>query len=406
MTNKRLLQINVSANAGSTGKIAEQIGIAAMQSGFESYLAYGKRANPSKSELIRIGSKYDLYNHGIQSRLFDKHGLASKKATRDFLKRVDEIKPTIIHLHNIHDYYLNYPLLFEYLRERKIPIIWTLHDCWPFTGHCAHFDFLRCEKWKNHCEKCPGLRTYPKALLFDRTFKNYEAKKQAFTSVEENLVLVPVSYWIEGFVRESFLGKAKTRTIHNGIDIDIFKPETEVSKIRNKYEIRQEKKIVLGVAAPWSERKGLNDFYRLREILGEEYLIFLVGLSDEQIKGLPEGVVGINRTENQKELAGLYSLADVFANPTYEDNYPTTNIEALACGCPIVVYNTGGAPEAVTQETGFVVEQGNIGAFAEAIKKLTDRGKDVRGKCREWALENCDSNIINQQYIELYNSLL
>lgn len=404
--NKRLLQINVSANAGSTGKIAEQIGIAAMQSGYESYIAYGKRSNNSKSELIKIGSKFDIYYHGIQSRLFDRHGLASKTATREFIKRVDEINPTIIHLHNIHDYYLNYPLLFEYLKESRIPVVWTLHDCWPFTGHCAYFDFLKCEKWKKHCEECPGLRTYPKTIGFDRSRKNFNAKKKAFVSVADNLILVPVSYWIEGFVKESFLGKARTKTIHNGIDIDIFKPISDISQIRDKYNLCQDKKIVLGVAAPWSRRKGLNDFCSLRNVLDKNYLIVLVGLSNEQINELPEGIVGINRTENQDELAGLYSLADVFANPTYEDNYPTTDIEALACGCPIVVYKTGGAPEAVTPETGIVVDQGNIGALAESIKKLAERCQSIRGKCREWALENSDSNIINKQYIELYNSLL
>lgn len=406
MSRKRLLQINVSANAGSTGKIAEQIGIEAMQSGFDSYVAYGKRANASKSYLIKIGSKYDLYNHVIQSRLFDNHGLASKRATKLFLKQVDEINPNIIHLHNIHDYYLNYQLLFEYLKTRNIPVIWTLHDCWPFTGHCAHFDYLNCGKWKDHCENCPGLKTYPKSLLLDRSSNNYDAKKKAFTSVSNQLVLVPVSNWIEGFVKQSFFKDCRIQTIHNGIDIELFKPVANVLGIRNKYNLGQEQKLILGVASPWSERKGLNDFLKMRGQLGDDYLIVLVGLSREQIKGLPEGIVGIERTENQRELAALYSAANVFVNPTYEDNYPTTDIEALACGCPIVVYNTGGVPEAVTPRTGLVIGKGDINNLIESVMKLSKGGEAIRRRCREWALDNCDSSIINKRYIELYNSLL
>ena len=403
MLNKRLFQINVSANAGSTGKIAEQIGISALQAGYESYIAYGKRANSSRSELIRIGSKY---NHGIQSRLFDNHGLASKLPTRDLVKRIDDIKPNIIHLHNIHDYYLNYPVLFDYLSSCKTPIIWTLHDCWPFTGHCAHFDFIGCEKWKTHCEKCPGLRTYPKSVWLDRSSKNYDDKRKAFTSIVDRLTIVPVSNWIEGFVRQSFLSCANILTIHNGIDIQIFTP-TNDNSLYDKYGIPHNKRLVIGVASPWSERKGLSDFLNVRQKLNEDYVIVLVGLTEKQITELPKGIVGIKRTENQKELAALYSIADVFVNPTYEDNYPTTNLEALACGTPVITYNTGGSPESVTPQTGAVVEKGDVETLCSEIIRLISQDLSINSRaCRDWAIRHCDSRAIYKKYIYLYDSLV
>lgn len=406
MNNRVLLQINVTANAGSTGKIAEQIGICAIREGFDSYIAYGKRANPSNSHLIKIGTKIDFYNHVIQSRLFDNHGLASKSATSLFLKQVEEIKPSIIHLHNIHNYFINYKLLFSYLKTKDIPVVWTLHDCWSFTGHCAHFDHLNCDNWKYHCDHCPGLGAYPSSLFVDRSRKNFDEKYEAFTSILDRLTIVPVSRWLESFVRQSFLKDAKIDTVHNGIDLQTFIP-TCSNMVRDKYGIPHDKKMVLGVASPWSVMKGIQDFFSLRQMLSEEFIIVMVGLSDRQMKDLPMGVVGIKRTENQKDLSMLYSTADVFVNPTYEDNYPTTNLEALACGCPIVVYNTGGTPESVTKETGYVVEKGDVSSLKKTIMLLSSDDRDrLREICRKWAIDNCNADVQFSEYVKLYNSLL
>ena len=405
MKRKTLLQINVSANAGSTGKIAEQIGITAQNAGWNSIIAYGKRYNESSSTLIRIGNKSDIICHGMQTRLFDRHGLASIKATKTFLSEIDEMDIDIVHLHNIHDYYLNYPLLFDYFRERKLPVVWTLHDCWPFTGHCAHFDFLGCERWQTHCDKCPGKGTYPKSFWLDRSRKNFDDKKKAFTSVIDNLTIVPVSYWLERFAKQSFLNRAhRIETIHNGIDINLFHP-IENSSVGDKYGIPVGKKIVLGVAAPWSKGKGLGDFIQLRDKLNDDYVIVLVGLSPNQLKDMSSGIIGIPRTENQSDLASLYSAASVFVNPTYEDNYPTTNIEALSCGTPVITYDTGGSPESITDKTGLVVKKGDIDKLSDGIIKM---GKDIgehNMDCREWAEQNCDATEVYKRYIELYETL-
>lgn len=400
-----LLQINVSANAGSTGKIAEQIGNVAQAAGWESYIAYGKRANESSSELIRVGNKWDIINHGIQTRLFDRHGLGSVCATRKLIKQLEDLNVDVVHLHNIHDYYINYKILFGYLKKRRFPVVWTLHDCWPFTGHCSHFDFIGCSKWQTHCGNCPGKEIYPKSLCFDRSKKNYDDKKEAFCSILDNLILIPVSNWLEGFVRKSFLKDARRiETIHNGIDINLFHP-TKGTTIRAKYNIPKEKRMILGVAAPWTKKKGLEDFIQLAKNLKEDYVIVLVGLSAEQLKKMPQGIIGIPRTENQTELVSLYSEASVFVNPTYEDNYPTTNLEALACGTPVITYRTGGSPESITDNTGAIVEKGDMAALCECI---ISKSKEIGASntiCREWAINNCNSELVYERYMRIYESL-
>lgn len=402
----KVLQINVTANSGSTGKIAEQIGRLVMAEGWQSMIAYGRYANPSESNLIRIGTKFDLIEHGIESRLFDNHGLASRQATRKFIQKVEEIKPDIIHLHNIHGYYINYQLLFDYLSKLDTPIVWTLHDCWSFTGHCAHFDFAKCEKWRNGCcAPCPGKKNYPTALIADRSKKNWETKQHCFTSIK-NMIIIPVSNWLGDLTRQSFLNQYHIRVIHNGIDLNNFQPTEDVKAIKAKNGITG-KYTILGVANVWNGRKGFADFIRLRTILPQVYNIVLVGVSKKQKSILPKGIIGIERTQEQKELTQLYSAANVFVNPTYEDNYPTTNLEAIACGTPVITYRTGGSPESINKDTGIVVKQGDINGLAEAIQGVCKKGKDLyKEKCRTWAEQHFDMHQCFEEYIHLYKEIV
>lgn len=396
----KLLQINVTSNWGSTGKIAEQIGVLAQQQGWDSYVAYGRYANPSQLKTIKIGTKLDVYRHYAENRFLDREGLASQSATQHFLKQVDKIKPDIVHLHNIHGHYLNYPLLFEYLKKKNIPVVWTLHDCWAFTGHCYHFEEIGCERWKKRCYQCP--QTYPISL--DKSENNYELKNRFFTSLT-SLTLVPVSDWLGGLVKDSYLKNQSIRIIKNGIDLNIFKPQIPDDKIRTKYDIG-ERKIIMGCASVWPPSKGFADFIQLRELLPvSDYVIILVGLYKEQISTLPDGIIGIERTNSVNELASLYSIADVFVNPTYSDNYPTTNLEAMACGTPVITYKTGGSPEAVDDKTGFVVEQGNILALAKAIKEMKQHPLSSND-CRKRAEEYFDKEKCYEKYIQLYNDLI
>ena len=393
----RILQINAVANSGSTGRIAEEIGNVLLEHGHESYIAYGRSQQPSQSQLIKIGNQNDIYLHGVQTLLFDKHGLGSKKATKNFLKEIDQIQPDIIAIHNLHGYYINYPLLFKYIKERNIPVTWTFHDCWPFTGHCTYFESVKCEKWKTHCQQCPKTRDYPKAYI-DRSFQNFVDKQAAFLGVDQLKIITP-SRWLGDLVKQSFLKPYPVEVIHNGVDLNRFKP-LDIAK-------KSESKIVLGVASTWDPRKGLLDFIELRKLLSPDYEIVLIGLSQKQIDILPDGILGIRRTENVEALVEWYTKASVFVNPTYVDNFPTTNIEALACGTPVITYNTGGSPEAVDPETGAVVDKGNVAGIVEAIKSLGLKDQhELSRKCVERAQKRFDKKHRYLDYLDIFEKLI
>lgn len=386
----KLLQLNVTSNWGSTGKIAEGIGLAAMKRGWESYVAFGRYVNPGQSEAIKVGSQWDIYSHYAKSRFLNQEGLGSQKATKKLITQIKEISPDIIHLHNIHDHWLNYPLLFEFLKAINTPIVWTFHDCWAFTGWCGYFDNLECHNWKNECRDCRFAPSGKKRSSF-----NLQLKKTHFSGLGERLIIVPVSDWLKKLTQETFLSQYDIEVIHNGVNTDIFQP----SSFNENY--------ILGVALPWSERKGLKDFIQLRDILPEEIEIKLVGVTDKQIKSLPAGITGIKRTHNQKELAELYSGAITFVNPTHEDNFPTVNLEALACGTPVVTYNTGGSPEAIDSDTGIVVEKGDVNGLKDAVERITQsHTKYTVEQCRERVVTNFNAERQFNRYIDLYERLL
>ena len=396
----KILQINVTVNWGSTGKIAEQIGQSVLSQNWESYVVYGRMSNPSRSKLLKIGNVVDVYEHYIENLFLDNEGLASRRATRNLLREIDKISPDIIHLHNIHDHYLNYRYLFRYLIEKRIPVVWTQHDQWAATGHCMYTP-IDCEKWKRECSDCP-LSSW---FSIDNSRRNYQLKKNLISAVP-SLTIVAVSNWLAEKMRESHLKNLPIHVIHNGIDINLFSPKP--SNICEKLGVDSSKSIILGVAAVWDERKGLNDFIRLSTILpADDYVIVIIGRVASKTKA-PYGackMIFCDQTQNVNELAQLYSAAFVFVNPTYQDNYPTTNLESLACGTPVVTYRTGGSPEAVDEKTGVVVDQGDVEALAEAILSLKTRPLS-REDCRKRAEMYFDKAVCFNEYIELYESLL
>lgn len=401
---KTILQINTVVNSGSTGRIAEEIGRLAIKNDWSSYIAYGRNKRPSHSRTIKIGSALDLILHGLQSRLLDRHGFGSLQATRKFIEQAGEIKPDIIHLHNLHGYYLNIEILLKYIAEANIPVVWTLHDCWPITGHCAHFDYVNCRKWVSLCSKCPQKRSYPASLFADRSAKNYLLKKELFTSIRQ-MTIVTVSKWLSDIVNQSFLSNYPVQVINNGIDTDVFKPIIS-RRIRKKYNLENEF-ILLGVASIWNNRKGLSDFLELSRLIDKNSRIILVGLNRGQIDSLPQNIIGISCTENQEELAELYSMADVYVNPSVEETFGLTTVEALACGTPAIVYNATACPEVVTHETGFIVEKGNIDGLLNAIETVRRNGKaQYSNICRERAIKLYDKNDRYLDYLNLYESML
>ena len=336
--------------------------------GHDCKIAYGigTAKNVSLEDTIKINNKFGYYTHNSLSRITDKTGFYSTRATRRLINQIKAYDPDLIHLHNLHGYYINIKILFDYLSAANKPVIWTTHDCWPITGHCTHFDLVKCVQWREGCNNCPQKDQYPKSYVLDRSKKNYALKKQLFTSVKNMMIITP-SEWLADIMRQSYLGTYVVRTIPNGIDLDVFKPTESSFKDKNRLT---GKKIVLGVANVWNAQKGLNDLIRLSEMLNEDYRIVLVGLTKRQLTDLPQNIVGIERTNSTYELAGIYSAADVFVNTTYEDNFPTVNIEALACATPVITYKTGGSPEAVDSSCGLVIDVGDINKLCEAICTL------------------------------------
>jgi len=401
---KTLLQINTVVNFGSTGRIINELGQTAIQNGWNSYLAYGRKDQVPQPNLIKIGSDWDVNLHGLQTRLFDQHGLGSRNATNKFIKHIDQIKPTIIHLHNLHGYYINIEILFNYLELKNIPVVWTFHDCWPMTGHCVYFDVVGCEKWKSVCYHCPQTREYPASLCWDRSLQNFHLKKELFSSLK-NLTIVPVSRWLENIVKQSYFSEFPIQVISNGIDMDVFSP-LQNSNILHKYRL-ENKFIILGIASIWSTHKGLNDFTELSKKLKSDEQIILVGLTEFQLKTLPTNIIGISRTENVQELVALYSVADVFINPSVEEIFGLTTVEALACGTPTIVFNATASPELIKPEIGFVVGKGDISGLIEAIKTIKVKGKNYYSlACRDHIKKLYDKNDRHIDYLNLYESIL
>lgn len=356
----KILMINSVCGIRSTGRICTDLAEALEQDGYTCKIAYGRETVPEKyiKYAVRIGADTDVKLHGAKARLLDAAGFGSKKATEKFIEWVKEYDPDIIHLHNIHGYYINIEILFNYLKDSKKPIIWTLHDCWAFTGHCCNLN--DCDKWQTECFSCHKKKAYPSSII-DRSSRNFAKKKQLFCSVD-NMTIVTPSNWLAELTKKSFLGKFPIRVINNGIDSDIFKPTESDFRKRNGLE---HKKIVLGVASAWSKNKGLYDFIKLADMLDNDYKIVLVGLTEAQKKELPQNIIGITRTNSTLELSEIYTAADVFINPTYNDNYPTVNLEAQACGTPVITYRTGGSVESVRSDC--IVEQGNVSELKNKI---------------------------------------
>lgn len=397
----KLLQINSVANIGSTGRIAEQIGQAAMDAGWESYIAYGREAGPSQSRLIKIGSQLDVAWHGVVTRLFDRHGLASRRATRIFISQVKKIQPDIIHLHNIHGYYLNYQILFDYLAKADIPVVWTLHDCWAMTGHCTHFVEANCTKWMTECVSCPLHFKYPKSFI-DLSPSNYRDKRAAFDI--EKLHIVTVSNWLCKILSKSFLGQKKREVIYNGVDTTIFTPLS--NQIKHRYEIEGQK-VLLGVATTWNDSKGLHDYYELSQMLSDDYQIILLGLTSKQIKNLPSNIIGLKRTESTQELAQYYSAADIVLNLSRAETFGLTTVEGFACGTPSIVYDVTASPELITPQTGIVVPVGDLVAVKCAIEEICAKDKAYYSdNCRRHAVENFNMYDNYKKYINLYNKIL
>lgn len=375
LENRRVILVNTVVGTGSVGRLVEGLYHTLEDNGYECLVAYGRDTHPEDINGYRIGQDLDVYIHGGLSRLTDRHGFYSKHATEEFINVIEEFNPDIIHLHNVHGYYLNIQVLFDYLKQKDIRIIWTLHDCWTFTGHCSHFEYIGCMKWTTGCYACEQLAEYPKSLGKDNSKRNYLEKKELFTGLSD-VTLVTPSWWLASRVEQSYMSEYHTIVVPTGIDLEAFHPILEerrednlVFRLRNSLNLRN-KNVLLGVANPWRERKGLNQFVNLSKLLNDRCVIVLLGLNDEQLSELPESIIGIGHTDSTEELAALYSMADIYVNLTLEDTFPTTNLEALACGTPVVTYRSGGSAESIDDTCGISVERNSVQGVIAAIDTI------------------------------------
>lgn len=405
----KILQINTTyRTGGSTGRIVFELSQIIKDHGDAAYCAFGYEYKPTNdANTYRIENIPQLKWSIFQTRLLGEHGFYNRAETKKLLHWIDMVKPDIIHLHNLHNHYLNLEILFEYIREKKIPIVWTLHDCWSFTGWCAYFDYAGCSKWKDGCGDCPCLKDYPKTWFFDRSRSNYLRKKKLMTGIQQ-LYLVAPSKWLADLTRESFLKEYPISVIHNGINLQNFSTEKKQADVSNYITEKERRRIILGVASSWSHRKGLDEFLRLNERLDHKrYVLALVGLKKEQLSYVPDNVYKILRTNNVEELAELYQRADIFLNLTLEDNYPTTNLEAQACGTPVITYKTGGSPESVLEgKTGFIIDTGNIEMLLNRIEVIEENLEEFSQNAGLYAKDHFDQKMLFEQYITLYQNIL
>ncbi len=391
----KIIQLNSVYGIGSTGRIAKGIHQISKQNNIEILSIYGRKTDVEhKRSVVKIGSSYSVLVHMMFS-FFGWNGFGSKLATMKLIRQIDEFKPDIIHIHNLHGYYVNVPLFLSYISASNIKVIWTLHDAWLMTGHCAYFDFISCQKWKSGCYKCPLKTTYPYSFFYDNSKYQYQLKEKLINQIK-NITLVTPSVWLGNFIPDSYLNKYNQKVIHNGIDLNKFRFLN--SKVNQKFTI-------LGIANPWTSRKGLKYFIELSKALNDDYAIVLVGLNYYQYLTLPKNITKIMATNNIDELVDLYNSADVFVNPTLEDNFPTTNLEALACGTPVITFNTGGSPESINDKTGIVTKDKTTESLINAIKIIQTNGKDYYTKhCIEAAKKFSDIDVY-KQYIELYKEI-
>lgn len=398
----KIVYVNTVCN-GSTGNMMHYIQKSAENRGFSTIAYVGRRKVYNDVRCIKFGNIFSFWGHVIINTLFDRQGHGSLIQTKKLINYLKKEKPTIIHLHNLHGYYLHIPTLIEYLvNDYSGRIVWTFHDLWPITGHCPHYVIAECSKWKTGCYCCANKGVYPISLGLDSSAKNYMEKKRLFSSLEKLDIIVP-SKWMKEQLEDSFLKDKSIQVISNGIDLEIFH-YCWCDSIYEKYKIPKDKKVILGVASVWEERKGLKTFLELAKALGNEYIIILVGLTNKQIKTLPQNVIGIKRTENKYELAALYSRSDIFVNMSKEESFSLVTVEAMACGTPVIVLDSSAVKELVLEGNGIILHNPDIRQYLDAIQNISEWNIDrnsIRKSVLQYSIEN-----MTEKVIDLYENRL
>lgn len=389
----KIVQINATCGVGSTGRICVGISELLTEKGIENYILHCGAASDYPLGIKCADEKY-IRVQALKSRLLGNYGFNSGKSTRTIIAELERIRPDIVHLHNIHSHDCHLERLFSYLRERHIKIIWTFHDCWAFTGYCPHFTMAECGKWQERCHDCIQRKEY--SWLFDRSSSLFDRKKELLKDLD--LTIVTPSEWLGGLVKRSFLKAYPVKVINNGIDLSVFRPEK--SDFRRRYGV-EDKKLVLGVSFDWGAKKGLDVFIELARRLPDDYRIVLIGTNETVDALLPENILSIHRTQDQRELCEIYSAADVFVNPTREETYPTVNMESLACGTPVITFDTGGSPEIIDETCGRVVSRNDVDALENEIRRACENDLFSEQACTDRA-SHFDKKKRFEEYVKLY----
>lgn len=393
----KVVQINATCGVGSTGKICAAISELLTEREIENYILHSGNTNGYDLGIACADSKYTKIQAG-KSRIFGNYGFNSKKETKRIICELEKIQPDIVHLHNIHGHDCNLEILFQYFKKKRTKLLWTFHDCWAFTGYCSYFSYPECTQWKIKCNHCPQRKQF--SWFVDLSSKLFDKKKKLFTGLD--LTIVTPSQWLADLVKQSFLSQYPIKVINNGVDLSVFQPTSGVFRQKNGIG---DQYIVLGVAFDWGVRKGLDVFIALAHRLPvEQYQIVLVGTDERIDQQLPSNVISVHRTQNQAELAEIYTVADVFVNPTREENYPTVNMEALACGTPVITFRTGGSPEIIDDTCGIVIDCNDLQGMEDAIICVCEQQSFVETQCMKRA-KRFDCSKRFAEYIRLYDGI-
>lgn len=395
----RVAFINSVSGFGSTGHIVYDL---SRIPGVQGRIYFGRKKNLTDADTYRITTLSGNFRHCVMTFLMDRQGFCNQKETEKMVENLKQFRPDLVHLHNLHGFYLNCPVLFRYLKESGVPVVWTMHDCWAFTGHCAHYDSVNCMQWKTGCtSSCPGALKYPFTFNKTQVPVMYERKKELFASLPASqMTIAAPSSWLSSEIRQSFLSEYPVRVIHNGIRLNVFRPTT--SQFRMEHHL-ESKNILLAVASSWDRFKGLEDLKKISSSLKENQTLIVVGLRKDQMWGFDsDHSILLERTESVQQLCDLYSSADLLLNLTYDDTFPTVNLEAQACGCPVLTYRTGGSPESITEQTGIIVDRGNLNRVISLVKSMdSGANEEERKACRRNALRFDHQNMLNS-YRNLY----
>lgn len=398
----KIVQINTTFNQGSIGRTTAEVHGYLVANGDASYV-FTSTVDDKANNVYCIGNTFDHKIHGLLSKLFGLQAYFSHVPTRKLLRKLDGIKPDVVHLRNLHSNYINLPMLLRYLAKKNIATVLTLHDCWFITGKCCYYTHVNCDKWKSECHDCPALKYDNVSWFFDRTRKVYNDKKRLFSAIPR-LAVCGNSQWTTDQASKSFLKDASyVGRIYNWIDQEVYHFE-DCQDLRVKHNL-EGKFVVLGVSQGWSNRKGLDIFIKLANSLPLVKFV-LVGKmnSNEQ---LPDNIISVGQTQNIKELCKYYSLADVFINPSLQETFGKVSAEALCCGTPIIVNNATANPELVGDGCGYVVNNNDISEYVSCLNRIQTAGKGAfSSKCIAFAKENFDRETNIREYINLYHKLI